>query len=696
MSVRLFTYRLFNHGRYFLQNSLKRHIHINILERKGNGNIRGASANLRKAGQIANQPAIRNAGLFRFGQHARRLFVDNILNRVTTTYSADLRNEATKKLLYGDSAPFFSLIGVSLATGTGILTKDDELEGVCWEIREAVSRLQNTWGKEEISKTMNENFGLNDLDIGPPIAKGCAAVVYSAALKDPSKLNHEPVSSPQHHQGQQTQSQHEIMSPIQNTSRFLHNFGGSVDNVNFNTIDLDLLSASGNRSILLDGNRRQSITSPLRQRFDSITESKYEGVAGESDGGSHGNGEDKTTTKLTAANAELSKYPLALKMMFNYDIQSNAMSILRAMYKETIPARNKRINDDADAWEKLLMEQTVTLPPHPNIVMMFGVFCDQIPNLVHGTSLYPMALPPRINPQGYGRNMSLFLLMKRYNYRLCDYLTENDVSMRSRILIFAQLLEAVAHLYRYGVAHRDLKSDNILIDLNDDIHPVLVLSDFGCCLADKTHGLHLPYNSSDMDKGGNTALMAPEIINQVPGTFSILNYTKSDLWACGALSYEIFGHLNPFYGDRMQQQEVERAPAIRNSTYSETDLPNLGDDVPPIVRSLVENILQRNPRKRLSPDVAANVMQLFLWAPSAWLQPNGKPSSAEILQWLLSLTTKVLCDGRGGNTKFTENAFGYQMGRRTYTEYLLISSFLVRARLESVRTAMNWIQNVVS
>lgn len=39
------------------------------------------------------------------------------------------------RLLYGDPAPFFSLIGVSLATGAGILTKDDELEGVCWEIR---------------------------------------------------------------------------------------------------------------------------------------------------------------------------------------------------------------------------------------------------------------------------------------------------------------------------------------------------------------------------------------------------------------------------------------------------------------------------------------------------------------------------------------------------------------------------------
>lgn len=46
------------------------------------------------------------------------------------------------------------------------------------------------------------------------------------------------------------------------------------------------------------------------------------------------------------------------------------------------------------------MERTAFLPPHPSIVEMYGVFCDQIPDLHMATSLYPMALPPRLNPQG--------------------------------------------------------------------------------------------------------------------------------------------------------------------------------------------------------------------------------------------------------------------------------------------------------
>jgi len=41
--------------------------------------------------------------------------------------------------------------------------------------------------------------------------------------------------------------------------------------------------------------------------------------------------------------------------------------------------------------------------------------------------------------------------------------------------------------------------------------PMLVVTDFGCCLADKNHGLVLPYHSADTDKGGNRALMAPEV-----------------------------------------------------------------------------------------------------------------------------------------------------------------------------------------
>lgn len=138
----------------------------------------------------------------------------------------------------------------------------------------------------------------------------------------------------------------------------------------------------------------------------------------------------------------------------------------------------------------------------------------------------------------------------------------------------------------HGIAHRDLKSDNLLLDLTEPDVPVLVITDFGCCLADKTHGLFLPFTSYDTDRGGNSALMAPEIINQTPGTFSVLNYTKSDLWAAGAIAYELLDGGNPFYQKK-----------LRNTDYKEEDLPELREDVPAVIKALVRNLLKRNPGK---------------------------------------------------------------------------------------------------
>lgn len=553
--------------------------------------------------------------------------------------------------------------------------------------QEAIAHLhdKSSFGGANIKST--SELGLDDLNIGAPIAKGCSAIVYAAAFKDARQetdsLNTSTIDS-----DDSSSISIEPISPIQNTTRYTHNFGTSLENPHF----LNAMRSTPQ----LQEQSRQTRRVPKRVRFDSQSNRQHSSIVSSA-----------SPNEISTSNENISilsseedeshrddheSYPLALKMMFNYDIQSNAMSILRAMHKETIPAINKYCNDDATGWEKLLMEQSVQLPPHPNIVLMFGTFCAQIPDLQQSSTLIPSALPQRLNPNGYGRNMSLFMLMKRYEYTLREYLNSHELSMRSKLILFAQLLEGVAHLYRHGVAHRDLKSDNILIDSNgDDLYPILVLSDFGCCSADKSNGLSIPYTSFDMDKGGNAALMAPEIATKRPGTFSVLDYSKSDLWAVGTLAYEIFGSPNPFY--KLPNESTESS--LVNSTYNDVDLPPLNENVPTLVQKLVNNILHRSPNQRLAPDVAANVMQLFLWAPSTWLNSKSMASSAEVLQWLLSLTTKVLYETRLGNKIYDLNdRFGLRQMRtnRTHTEFLLISSFLLRAQLQQIRSAVEWIR----
>lgn len=537
------------------------------------------------------------------------------------------------RFAFGDSLPFFSLVGCSLASGAGVLSKEDELEGICWEIREAVSSYQSKLQDKIIEKKIGADLKLENLEIGPPIAKGCNAVVYAAAFKNkPAEANLSVTPSATPNDVESPTVDRHLLSPVNSLPRFAQNFGGSVDNLrqiassprsSFDALRPNFFSSRPR----LDS--EPSTKNALRSvRFNDQVETRTKSRQSTS------SEESEFSHEISADDASIYHYPWALKMMFNYDIQSNAMAILRAMYKETIPARSRLDNGEAESWEKSIMDQTVVLPPHANIVMMPGYFCDQIPNLKHSRVLYPSALPARLNPSGYGRNMSLFLLMKRYDSNLREFL-DGDVDMRTRVLLFAQLLEAVAHLNRSGVAHRDLKSDNILVDSSSDSLPLLVLSDFGCCLADSKNGLRLPYASNEIDKGGNQALMAPEIISKEPSMFAVLNYTKSDLWACGTIAYEIFGYPNPFYNPSGDAGDYGNG--LINETYDDSMLPGMGEEVPLIVRKLVENILQRNPSRRLNCDIAANVLELYLWAPSSWIRFGRNPNNNEVSLMIVEL-----------------------------------------------------------
>lgn len=69
----------------------------------------------------------------------------------------------------------------------------------------------------------------------------------------------------------------------------------------------------------------------------------------------------------------------------------------------------------------------------------------------------------------------------------------------------------------------------------------------------------------------------------------MIDYSKADVWAVGALAYEIFGLSNPFYGQGKAHLE--------SRNYQVAQLPSLPESVPVDVRHLVVSLLQREVSK---------------------------------------------------------------------------------------------------
>lgn len=98
-------------------------------------------------------------------------------------------------------------------------------------------------------------------------------------------------------------------------------------------------------------------------------------------------------------------------------------------------------------------------------------------------------------------------------------------------------------------------------------------------------------------------LLPEQVSTACPGPRTVIDYSKADAWAVGAIAYEIFGLTNPFYGQGRAHLE--------SRSYQEAQLPALPESVPLATRQLVRALLQREASKvRLSPGFEGDCVDL--------------------------------------------------------------------------------------
>ena len=139
--------------------------------------------------------------------------------------------------------------------------------------------------------------------------------------------------------------------------------------------------------------------------------------------------------------------------------------------------------------------------------------------------------------------------------------------------IFKQIILGIKHIHDNGIIHRDIKLDNILLDLDNNIK----ICDFGV-------SRKINLGEILFEQCGTPAYIAPEIlINKGYEGFGV------DIWSAGVVLYAMLSGTVPFKGNNIK----ELHDLIINGKYKEVK--GISKDA----EDLLKKILEVDPKKRI-------------------------------------------------------------------------------------------------
>ena len=137
---------------------------------------------------------------------------------------------------------------------------------------------------------------------------------------------------------------------------------------------------------------------------------------------------------------------------------------------------------------------------------------------------------------------------------------------------FKHIMGAISYIHNLGIAHRDIKLENILVTSQDDAK----LTDFGLCKQAST--------DSPMMKTtcGTLVYSAPEIIREEP-----YNGMIADIWSAGVVLYAMVSNHFPWVSDPNLPPDRMVAETARQIQEGDIPLPNVTYELQDLISSML-------------------------------------------------------------------------------------------------------------
>ena len=194
-----------------------------------------------------------------------------------------------------------------------------------------------------------------------------------------------------------------------------------------------------------------------------------------------------------------------------------------------------------------------------------------------------------------------FIIMEYINGgNLFSYVKKRrKLSEKTAKFLFKQIILGIKHIHSQLIVHRDIKLENILIDMNDNVK----ICDFGIgiILSSENQVLH--------SHCGTPLYIPPEIIlsTKEEGYKGF----PADIWSAGIALYIMLSGKLPFNLDE-DQDDID----VYNNNVKEKNLrlkseivkkePKYIENISDEARNLLKGILNKNPKKRLTCDEILN------------------------------------------------------------------------------------------